>query len=106
VRLGGQKLPSTELDRTARPVFALANPYRRWELDDPAQRLDEQPAAELLREGLAPAPAPASSDSGLTADGRRPVARCLGGDVASAAGPRPAAAPGRPSSGEKPPDAI
>ena len=34
-----------------------------------ARRLDEQPAAEELREELVPAPA--SSDSGLTPNGRR-----------------------------------
>src|SRR5207244_1627697 len=36
---------------------------------DLARRLDEQPAAVELREGLVPAPA--SSGSGLTPDGRR-----------------------------------
>ena len=44
----------------------------RWELNDLARRLDEQPAAVELREGLVPAPA--SSDSGLTPDGRRMLA--------------------------------
>ena len=39
------------------------------EFDDLARRLDEQPAAAELREGLVPAPA--SSASGLTPDGRR-----------------------------------
>jgi RNA polymerase sigma-70 factor (ECF subfamily) len=41
----------------------------RWELNDMARRLDDQPAAVELRDGLVPAPA--SSDSGLTQDGRR-----------------------------------
>jgi RNA polymerase sigma-70 factor (ECF subfamily) len=41
----------------------------RWELNDLARRLDDQPAAVELREGLVPAPA--SSVSGLTPDGRR-----------------------------------
>jgi RNA polymerase sigma-70 factor (ECF subfamily) len=41
----------------------------RWELDDLARRLDEQPDAADLREGLVPAPS--SSASGLSADGRR-----------------------------------
>src|SRR5262245_61876648 len=52
-----------------RPFFALACQHRRWGLNDLARRLDEQPApAELCDESL---PAPASSDSGLTPDGRR-----------------------------------
>jgi RNA polymerase sigma-70 factor (ECF subfamily) len=41
----------------------------RWELNGLARRLDEQPAAVELREGLVPAPA--SSDSGLSPVGRR-----------------------------------
>ena len=41
----------------------------RWELNDLARRLDEQPAAAELGEGLVPAPA--SSVSGLTPDGLR-----------------------------------
>jgi hypothetical protein len=41
----------------------------RWELNDLARRLDEQPAAVALRGGLVPAPV--SSDSGLTPEGRR-----------------------------------
>ena len=55
--------------RTVRQFFALACQHMRWELNDMARRLDEQPAAVELREGLAPAPA--ISDSGLTPDGRR-----------------------------------
>ena len=60
--------------RTARPettrqFFALASQHMRWELNDMARRLDEQPAAAELREELVPAPA--SSDSGLTPDARR-----------------------------------
>ena len=55
--------------RTVRQFFALASQHMRWELNDLARRLDEQPAAVELREGLVPAPA--SSDSGLTPDGRR-----------------------------------
>jgi RNA polymerase sigma-70 factor (ECF subfamily) len=57
---------STDLDRTVRPVFVLANQHRRWEINDPARRLDSQPAAVELCEGLVPAPP--SSDSGLTPD--------------------------------------
>ena len=60
--------------RAARPgnvrqFFGLANQHMRWELNDLARRLDEQPAAVELSEGLVPAPA--SSGSGLTPNGRR-----------------------------------
>jgi RNA polymerase sigma-70 factor (ECF subfamily) len=60
--------------REARPAgvrqfFALAGQHLRWELDEMARRLDEQPAAVELRDALVPAPA--SSDSGLTPDARR-----------------------------------
>jgi RNA polymerase sigma-70 factor (ECF subfamily) len=60
--------------REARPAgprqfFALACQHIRWELADVARRLDEQPAAgQLSGESV---PAPASSDTGLTPDGRR-----------------------------------
>jgi RNA polymerase sigma factor (sigma-70 family) len=55
--------------RTVREFFALANQHMRWELNDLARRLDEQPVDLELREGLVPAPA--SSGSGLTPDARR-----------------------------------
>ena len=60
--------------REARPAtvqqfFALASQHMRWELNDMARRLDERPPAVELREGLLPAAA--SSDSGLTPEGRR-----------------------------------
>jgi RNA polymerase sigma-70 factor (ECF subfamily) len=55
--------------RTVRQFFALANQHMRWELNDLARRLDEQPAAVELHEGLVPAPP--SSGSGLTPAGRR-----------------------------------
>jgi RNA polymerase sigma-70 factor (ECF subfamily) len=55
--------------RTVRDFFALAGQHMRWELNDMARRLDNQPAAVELREGQLPAPA--SSDSGLSPDGRR-----------------------------------
>jgi RNA polymerase sigma factor (sigma-70 family) len=63
--------------REARPndvrqFFALANQHMRWELNDLARRLDEQPAAVELREGQVPAPV--SSSSGLSPDGRRMLA--------------------------------
>jgi RNA polymerase sigma-70 factor (ECF subfamily) len=54
---------------TVRQFFALASQHMRWELNDLARRLDERPAAAALREELVPAPA--STDSGLSADGRR-----------------------------------
>ena len=57
---------------SARQFFALACQHMRWELNDIARRLDEQPAAEELREELVPAPA--SSDTGLTPDSRRILA--------------------------------
>ena len=57
---------------TVRQFFALASQHMRWELNEMARRLDEQPAAVELREGLVPAPA--SSDSGLTPDARRMLA--------------------------------
>src|SRR5262249_59807905 len=56
--------------QTVRQFFALVNQHMRWELNDVARRLDEQPAVVELREDLAPAP-PASSGSVLTPDGRR-----------------------------------
>jgi RNA polymerase sigma factor (sigma-70 family) len=55
--------------QTVREFFGLANQHMRWELNDLARRLDEQPAAVELREGLVPAPA--TSHSALTPDGRR-----------------------------------
>jgi len=54
---------------TVRQFFALANQHMRWELNDLARRLDEQPAPVELHEGLVPAPD--SSGSGLTPSGRR-----------------------------------
>jgi len=55
--------------RTVRQFFALANQHMRWELNDLARRLDNQPAAVELHEGLVPEPP--SSGSGLTPDGLR-----------------------------------
>ncbi len=56
---------------TVRQFFALAGQHMRWELNEMARRLDEQPAAVELRDGLAPSPA---SDSGLTPGSRRMLA--------------------------------
>ena len=55
--------------QTVRQFFALANQHMRWQLNDLARLLDEQPKSLELREGLVPAPA--SSGSGITSDGRR-----------------------------------
>jgi RNA polymerase sigma-70 factor (ECF subfamily) len=60
--------------REARPAnprqfFALACQHIRWELNDLARRLDTQPVAGELQDELVPAPA--SSGSGLTPNGRR-----------------------------------
>jgi RNA polymerase sigma factor (sigma-70 family) len=55
--------------RTVRQFFALAGQHMRWELNDLARRLDNQPAAVELGEGQSPAPA--SSDSGLSPNARR-----------------------------------
>jgi RNA polymerase sigma-70 factor (ECF subfamily) len=55
--------------QTVRQFFALANQHMRWELNDLARRLDEQPPAMEMHEGLVPAPP--SSDSGLTPNARR-----------------------------------
>jgi RNA polymerase sigma-70 factor (ECF subfamily) len=55
--------------RSVRRFFALANQHMRWEPNDLARRLGEQPAAVGLSEGRVPAPA--SSISGLTPGGLR-----------------------------------
>jgi RNA polymerase sigma-70 factor (ECF subfamily) len=55
--------------RNVRQFFALVNQHMRWELNDLARRLDQQPTTVELHEEIVPARA--SSDSLLTADGRR-----------------------------------
>src|SRR5579862_9227553 len=55
--------------QTVRQFFGLVNQHMRWELNDLARRLDEQPTAVELHEGTVPAPA--SSESVLTPDGSR-----------------------------------
>jgi RNA polymerase sigma-70 factor (ECF subfamily) len=55
--------------RTVRQFFALANQHIRWELNDLARRLDDQPDAFELREDLRPAAE--SSGSALGPDARR-----------------------------------
>jgi RNA polymerase sigma factor (sigma-70 family) len=61
---------------TARHFFALACQHMRWELNDLARRLDEQPAAVQL--GDDSVPAPASSDTGLSPEARRIMAEIEG----------------------------
>jgi len=60
--------------REARPAnvrafFALAGQHLRWELNDVARRLDEQPRAVEAFDGLLPAMP--NSDSALAPEGRR-----------------------------------
>ena len=54
---------------TVRQFFALASQHMRWELNDMARRLDQQPGALELGEGLVAAPG--RSESGLTPECRR-----------------------------------
>jgi RNA polymerase sigma-70 factor (ECF subfamily) len=54
---------------TVRHFFALVNQHMRWELNDLARRLDQQPTPEGLDEDTVPAPA--GGDSTLTPDARR-----------------------------------
>src|SRR5258708_30111347 len=55
--------------QTVRQFFGLVNQHMRWELNDLARRLDEQPTELPLQDGKLPAPA--SSEAVLTCDGRR-----------------------------------
>ena len=55
--------------QTVRDFFALANQHMRWELNDLARRLDNQPVAGELYEGIALSPP--SSVSRLTPNGLR-----------------------------------
>jgi RNA polymerase sigma-70 factor (ECF subfamily) len=63
------KAMRTARPQTVRQFFALVNQHLRWELNDLARRLDEQVMPVKLHEGMVPAPA--SSGSALTPDGRR-----------------------------------
>ena len=56
--------------QTVRQFFALACQHMRWQLNDLARRLDEQPVASALAEVEVAAP-PSSTSSGLNPDGRR-----------------------------------
>ena len=60
-------LPSAR-PQTVRQFFALVNQHMRWELNDLARRLDEQPAGEELDGERVPAPP--RSGSVLSPDGR------------------------------------
>jgi RNA polymerase sigma-70 factor (ECF subfamily) len=62
---------------TVRRFFALANQHMRWQLNDLARRLDQQPAVAALTESRVAAPA-SSTGSGLTPDGRRMLAAIEG----------------------------
>jgi RNA polymerase sigma factor (sigma-70 family) len=55
--------------QNVRQFFALANQHMRWELNDLARRLDEQPRAVEAHADLVPAAE--STESGLSPDGRR-----------------------------------
>jgi RNA polymerase sigma-70 factor (ECF subfamily) len=57
---------------SARQFFGMACQHMRWELNDLARRLDEQPAAVKLGDNSVPAPA--SSDTGLSPESRRILA--------------------------------
>jgi RNA polymerase sigma-70 factor (ECF subfamily) len=56
--------------QTVRQFFALANQHMRWQLNDLARLLDQQPRAAALVESGVAAP-PGSSDSCLSRDARR-----------------------------------
>src|SRR6516164_6916759 len=56
--------------QTVRQFFALATQHMRWQLNDLARRLDNQPAVAALPESGVAGP-PNSSDSCLSPDGRR-----------------------------------
>jgi RNA polymerase sigma factor (sigma-70 family) len=57
---------------TVREFFSLAGQHMRWELNDLARRLDNQPVAVQVLDGTVPAPA--DSSSSLTTEGRRMIA--------------------------------
>jgi len=54
-----------------RQFFAMANQHMRWELNELARRLDEQPPAELMGDTSVAAPV---SSSGLSINSRRMLA--------------------------------
>jgi RNA polymerase sigma-70 factor (ECF subfamily) len=62
---------------TVRQFFALACQHMRWQLNDLARRLDEQPVVASMPEAGVADP-PLSTASGLTPDGRRMLAAIEG----------------------------
>jgi RNA polymerase sigma-70 factor (ECF subfamily) len=58
---------------TVRQFFALASQHMRWQLNDLARRLDQQPPVATIPEAGVAGP-PMSTASGLTPDGRRMLA--------------------------------
>jgi RNA polymerase sigma factor (sigma-70 family) len=62
------KAMDTVRPQTVRQFFALVNQHMRWQLNDLARRLDEQPIFVELREEFLVASA--DSDSAITPDGR------------------------------------
>jgi RNA polymerase sigma factor (sigma-70 family) len=63
------KAMSTVRPQTVRQFFALVNQHMRWQLNDLARRLDEQPVSVELRED--DLIAPSSGGSAITPDGRQ-----------------------------------
>jgi RNA polymerase sigma-70 factor (ECF subfamily) len=59
--------------QTVRQFFALATQHMRWQLNDLARRLDNQPAVGALTDGGVAAP-PMTSGSGLTPNALRMLA--------------------------------
>jgi RNA polymerase sigma-70 factor (ECF subfamily) len=64
------KALQTVRPQTVRQFFALACQHMRWQLNDVARRLDNQPAAAALPDAGVAGP-PSSCDSCLSPDGRR-----------------------------------
>jgi RNA polymerase sigma-70 factor (ECF subfamily) len=62
---------------TVRQFFALACQHMRWQLNDLARRLDEQPAIASMPDADFAGP-PMSTTSGLSPDGRRMLAAIEG----------------------------
>ena len=55
---------------TVRRFFALANQHMRWQLNDLARRLDQQPAAAMLAETGVAAPPAGMADEAAGTSGR------------------------------------
>jgi RNA polymerase sigma-70 factor (ECF subfamily) len=65
------KAMRTARPQTVRQFFALVNQHMRWQLNDLAQRLDDQPAAAAALADSGVANSSASTASGLSPDARR-----------------------------------